>query len=510
MLIKVLHLLALGGISVAQLQTSVASSASPANAEVTAITACHMHGSELFCIAGITEYHVHATPTATTDVPAQFTGCHHHGYETFCIGPDGEEVEVDALAPDEDEEDHHHDEESYDHEDLNEEDEHNHHDHHDHEDEDTSQGGRRCHFHAGVEHCVSSDAHETAESLATACETPKRDYNVGLRIGLLFVIMAASAIGVFAPILLQRSWPNKLAIPLMVMKQFGTGIIIATAFVHLYTHATLTFANKCLGTLAYEGTVSTIVMAGLFLSFLVEYVGHRIVLAKTKTASRQATPKAILSGEVISILVMEAGILFHSLLIGLTLVVSGDSFFITLFIVIIFHQFFEGIALGSRIANIGTDRPASSLHPHDGCLTDPDTSQASEKGIGSSPEVSPPPSRNKSHNGVQTVGLTLQKQLGLAALFAFITPIGMAIGIGVLKRFNGNNKSTIIAIGTLDALSAGILIWVGVVEMWAADWMVGAHGHKAELAEADILTVVLAGAGLLAGMILMSLLGKWA
>lgn len=49
----------------------------------------------------------------------------------------------------------------------------------------------------------------------------------------------------------------------------------------------------------------------------------------------------------------------------------------------------------------------------------------------------------------------------------------MAIGIGVLKNFNGNDPSTIIAIGTLDALSAGILAWVGVVEMRAHDWMLG-------------------------------------
>lgn len=76
------------------------------------------------------------------------------------------------------------------------------------------------------------------------------------------------------------------------------------------------FGNKCLGELKYEGTTSAIVMAGLFLSFIVEYVGHRIVLAKTKaSASLTATQKggALLSADVVSILVMEAGILFHSL-----------------------------------------------------------------------------------------------------------------------------------------------------------------------------------------------------
>lgn len=107
-------------------------------------------------------------------------------------------------------------------------------------------------------------------------------------------------------------------------------------------------------------------------------------------------------------------------------------------------------------------------------------------------------------------GLSLRKKMGLASLFAFVTPLGMAIGIGVLQRFNGNDPSTIIAIGTLDALSAGILVWVGVVEMWAGDWMTGSHGRKAELADADPVTVGLAGFGLVGGLVVMSVLGKWA
>lgn len=76
------------------------------------------------------------------------------------------------------------------------------------------------------------------------------------------------------------------------------------------------FGNKCLGDLGYEATTAAILMAGLFLSFIVEYVGQRIVLAKTRAAaslSRQEQAKALLSTEVVSILVMEAGILFHSL-----------------------------------------------------------------------------------------------------------------------------------------------------------------------------------------------------
>jgi zinc transporter 1/2/3 len=139
--------------------------------------------------------------------------------------------------------------------------------------------------------------------------------------------------------------------------------------------------------------------------------------------------------------------------IGLTLVVAADSGFITLFIVILFHQVFEGFALGSRIAMI----PSSFL-----------------------------------------------KKAILGGAFSITTPIGMAIGIGVLSTFNGNDPSTLIAIGTLNAFSAGILLWVGVAEMWFVEWF---HGP---LAHAGPLKVAICFFSLVAGLVLMSFLGKWA
>lgn len=142
--------------------------------------------------------------------------------------------------------------------------------------------------------------------------------------------------------------------------------------------------------------------------------------------------------------------------IGITLVVAGDTFFVTLFIVILFHQMFEGIALGTCIAELPR-AAASTLHK---CV--------------------------------------------MAGTFALITPIGMAIGIGVLNKFNGNDPSTIVAIGTLDALSAGILAWVGIVEMLARDWL---HGR---LLNASMIRTTCAMIALIAGMTLMSFLGKWA
>lgn len=147
---------------------------------------------------------------------------------------------------------------------------------------------------------------------------------------------------------------------------------------------------------------------------------------------------------------------------------------------------FEGIALGTRIAQLGEGTPT----------------EMAERPA----EVEQDSSSPDSLNSLKAPSFSLVKKLLLATPFALVTPIGMAIGIGVLSLFNGNDRNTIIAIGTLDALSAGILVWVGVVEMWAEDWM---HGD-AELLRTGPMVTFLAGLGLIAGMIIMSVLGKWA
>lgn len=93
----------------------------------------------------------------------------------------------------------------------------------------------------------------------------------------------------------------------------------------------------------------------------------------------------------------------------------------------------------------------------------------------------------------------------MGTAFALVTPLGMAIGIGVLGRFNGNDPATLVAIGALDAVSAGILAWVALVEMWAGDWMHGGVMAGAGWGRAG------AGAGaLVVGMAGMGVLGKWA
>ncbi|KAI1145260.1 hypothetical protein F4825DRAFT_444361 [Nemania diffusa] len=431
----------------------------------TAVTGCHVHGDDVFCQVGTDEYQIILPATATGEIAPSYTGCHSQESETFCLRDDGIEIEV--LIGTEGDHDH--------------ENEHEHENHtSEHELEVIS--GETCHFHAGVEHCTSDDSSISV----VQCSRSDRDYNIPLRIGLVFVMLVAGFIGVALPIFLKPILPKRFQVIFIVLKQFGTGVIVATALIHLFTHATLLFANECLGRLDYEAVAAAIVLAGLFIAFLVEHVSHRVA---RKYWSRSNTH----ADDVVSVSVLEAGIIFHSLLVGLTLVVAGDSVFITLFVVIVFHQAFEGIALGTRIASAGRLVNNSD----DGAR--PDSSVDGEPGPDGSKAV-----RSLDEAGTWTP-LSMVKKLVMATAFAAVTPVGMAIGIGVLHQFNGNDPSTVIAIGSLDALSAGILLWVGVVEMWATDWMFGG-----ELENAKASTTALAGFGLVAGFILMGVLGKWA
>jgi hypothetical protein len=64
---------------------------------------------------------------------------------------------------------------------------------------------------------------------------PERNYDKGIRIGMIFVVLVTSGTGVFAPLILTKLPVGNTLLGniLTVVKQFGTGIIISTAFIHV-------------------------------------------------------------------------------------------------------------------------------------------------------------------------------------------------------------------------------------------------------------------------------------
>ncbi|KAK7351273.1 hypothetical protein VNO77_10593 [Canavalia gladiata] len=119
--------------------------------------------------------------------------------------------------------------------------------------------------------------------------------------------------------------------------------------------------------------------------------------------------------------VLELGIVSHSLIIGLSLGVSQSPCVIRpLIAALSFHQFFEGFALG-------------------GCI-----SQAQFKA--SSATV-------------------------MACFFALTTPVGVGIGTGIASVYNPHSPGALVVEGVLDSLSAGILVYMALVDLIAADFL---------------------------------------
>ena len=138
------------------------------------------------------------------------------------------------------------------------------------------------------------------------------------------------------------------------------------------------------------------------------------------------------SAQLTAVFILEFGVIFHSIFIGLTLAVAGAEF-ITLYIVLVFHQTFEGLGLGSRIATI------------------------------------PWP---KSKRWTPYI---------LASAYGITTPVAIAIGLGVRTSFAPGSANTLITNGIFDSISAGILIYTGLVELMAHEFLFSTEMRKAPI-----------------------------
>lgn len=124
-------------------------------------------------------------------------------------------------------------------------------------------------------------------------------------------------------------------------------------------------------------------------------------------------------------LLLEAGILFHSIFIGMALSVSTGTPFLVLLIAISFHQTFEGLALGSRI---------SALIP-------------------------------------SLFGPRSLKPWLMALAYGTTTPIGQAIGLGMHGLYDPASTMGLLSVGITNAISSGLLLFAGLVELLAEDFL---------------------------------------
>ncbi|KAI0065164.1 Zinc/iron permease [Artomyces pyxidatus] len=156
--------------------------------------------------------------------------------------------------------------------------------------------------------------------------------------------------------------------------------------------------------------------------------------------------------------VLQFGIMIHSLVIGLTLAIASGADFTSLVAAISFHQLFEGLSLGIRIAAL----PA----PRDG----------------------------PSH-------LVWLKPV-LAILFAITTPVGITIGLLSFGAAGSGGVRLKVIEGLMSAISAGMLIYAACVEMLAGDFVL-----DPTLWRSGFRRQLLALVSLVAGATAMALLG---
>ncbi|KAL1618099.1 hypothetical protein SLS56_010684 [Neofusicoccum ribis] len=168
------------------------------------------------------------------------------------------------------------------------------------------------------------------------------------------------------------------------------------------------------------------------------------------------TPAQQQRKQLLQCLLLEAGILFHSVFIGMAISVATGPPFLVLLVAISFHQTFEGLALGSRIAALAF------------------------------PPRSPKPWL-------------------MALAYGTTTPLGQAIGIGIHGLYDPASEMGLLMVGVMNAVSSGLLLFAGLVELLAEDFLSDASYQvlrgKRRL---QACAAVVAGGGL------MALVGAWA
>ncbi|KAI9370162.1 Zinc/iron permease [Aspergillus egyptiacus] len=326
------------------------------------------------------------------------------------------------------------------------------------------------------------------------------DYNgqLGARISSIFVILIVSAAFTFFPVVAKGS--PRVRIPHNVYifaRYFGTGVILATAFIHLLDPAYKRIGpGTCVGSSgnwAKYSWCAAIVLASTVVIFLLDlaaevYVERKYAIERDTTATtafltqepdQQPGPSDIspeyapskdsvcqrssihstanarsFDQQIAAFLILEFGIIFHSVIIGLNLGVTGSEF-ATLYPVLVFHQSFEGLGIGARLSAIPFAH--HTVLPYMLCLA-----------------------------------------------YVLTTPISIAIGLGLRTSYNPHSKVSLIIQGVFNAVSAGVLLYNALVELLARDFLFDPERTKKRAQLVYMVFCVLLGTGI------MALIGYWA
>ncbi|XP_077242805.1 zinc transporter 8-like [Tasmannia lanceolata] len=324
-------------------------------------------------------------------------------------------------------------------------------------------------------------------------ETRNKTKAFRLKIAAFASILVAGAIGVCLPIIgksVSALQPDKDIF--FIIKAFAAGVILATGLIHILPDAFDNLSSPCLkenpwGKFPFAGFVAMLSAIGTLMvdTFATSYY-KRSQMGKAQPenegkgdeekvggndnhvdvhthathghshgsafVSENMNTSDLIRHRIIS-QVLELGIVVHSVIIGISLGASQSPLTIKpLVAALSFHQFFEGMGLG-------------------GCIVQ--------------------------------ARFTVKTMAVMVLFFSLTTPVGIMIGIGISSIYNENSPTALIVEGILNSASSGILIYMALVDLLAADFMNPRMQENWKLQ-------LWANASLLLGAGCMSVMAKWA
>ncbi|KAG8498788.1 hypothetical protein CXB51_005669 [Gossypium anomalum] len=323
-----------------------------------------------------------------------------------------------------------------------------------------------------------------AETKTNGCHNYRE--SMKLKIIAIVAILLSSMIGVCLPLFSRQVPSLKPDRDLFtIVKAFASGVILATGYMHVLPDSFNDLMSGCLPEnpwrkfpfttfVAMLSAVLTLMVDSFAMSVYKKHCGKALMADANNGGGLENTnvvpidnfehghshslemnddvSSQLLRHRVIA-QVLELGIVVHSVVIGLAMGASGNQCTIrSLIAALCFHQMFEGMGLG-------------------GCI------------------------------------LQAEYEIKMKAIMVFFfsatTPLGIVLGIGLSKVYSETSPTSLIVVGLLNACSAGLLNYMALVDLLAADFL-GPKLQTNMKLQAWSYVAVLLGAGF------MSLMAKWA
>ncbi|EAQ88851.1 hypothetical protein CHGG_05470 [Chaetomium globosum CBS 148.51] len=296
------------------------------------------------------------------------------------------------------------------------------------------------------------------------------EYNTPLHVGALIIILAVSSLACAIPMLAAKFPVLRIPEPFFfAVRHIGTGVLLATAFVHLLPTAFISLGNPCLSnfwTTDYPAMPGAIALVGIFFVSIIEMIF---------SPARNFTPRTGRAGAV-------GG--------GGSAGASGAGAHTA-------HASMGGGHCSNAAVVAAITRPSATHHaslelaPLEGSAA-----------AGTSPNL-------KEALGTESQGWSLtpeqRHKKAILQSYGCTTPIGQAIGLATHTLYSPDSEFGLILVGTMNAVSSGLLVFAALIELLAEDFL-SDESWSVLRGRRRVMACLL----VLFGAICMSLVGAWA